>query len=453
MTRPADTPTALPRDALAFQDDIDALVAEPAPLFLRYWPALAAALLGGLLTLAALMRIDQVVVATGRLATDAPVVVLAPLDRAILRDVRVQPGDLVQQGQVVAVLDATFPEADRDALLAEHRAALAENARLEAELAGQPLAVMNAETGLQAQVQSERARMRAAQRAALEADLAALTSALASEGEAASGLDGRVAISRDIEDMRAQLVDRQAGAQLSLLLARADRIDSEDAVRRHRAEMDELAQRIEAARAQIEAFDHDGQRQILQELAQVRPALQLLEERLAKAERLATLTTLIAPRPAVVLSVATAAPGSLMREGEAVVVLVPTDVPVIAEVGIRSSDVGRLAAGDPVTLKIDAFPWRRFGTLQGTLRSIGQASFAPQDQTSSGAPPPGTEPGTALHRGQITLDPAALAALPPGTALLPGMTLSADIKIGTRSVLDFFIDPLLRGLQESLREP
>jgi HlyD family secretion protein len=106
-----------------------------------------------------------------------------------------------------------------------------------------------------------------------------------------------------------------------------------------------------------------------------------------------------------------------------------------------------------VTLKIDAFPWRRFGTLQGTLRSIGQASFAPQDQTSSGAPPPGTEPGTALHRGQITLDPAALAALPPGTALLPGMTLSADIKIGTRSVLDFFIDPLLRGLQESLREP
>ena len=379
-----DTRATVAADAIAFQDDLDALVAEPAPRFLRLWPALAAALLAGLVALAGLMRVDVVVVATGRLSADAPLVVLQPIERAILRELRVRPGDLVQPGQVLALLDATFPTADRDALRAEHRAVAAENARLEAELDGRLLAATDPERALQAAVQSERALLRAARRAAMQADLSALTGARDAENAAGAGLDGRVSIAREIEDMRAKLVRKQAGAQLDLLLARADRIDSEAAERRHRARLAELGEKISAARAGIEAFDRDGQRQILEEMARLRPTLVRLEEQLAKAERLTSLTSLTAPRAAVVLSVANGAPGSLMREGEPVLVLVPTDVPFVADIGIRSSDVGRLAPDDPVTLKIDAFPWRRFGTLTGRLRSVGRASFAPAPSSSAG---------------------------------------------------------------------
>jgi HlyD family secretion protein len=138
--------------------------------------------------------------------------------------------------------------------------------------------------------------------------------------------------------------------------------------------------------------------------------------------------------------VAKGGPGSLMAEGEPVVVLVPTDVPLIAEIGIRSSETGLIAIGDPVTLKVDAFPWRRHGTLQGRLQDVSHGSFTPEGSA------------TALHSGRVTLA-GALTNLTPGTGPLPGMTLTAEIKTGTRTVLDYFLEPLMRGLDESLREP
>ncbi len=114
--------------------------------------------------------------------------------------------------------------------------------------------------------------------------------------------------------------------------------------------------------------------------------------------------------------------------------------PLIAEIGIRSSEVGSIAAGDPVTIKVDAFPWRRHGALQGQLQDISHGSFTPEGSS------------TTLHSGRVTLL-GALADLPPGADLLPGMTLTAEIKTGTRTILDYFLDPMMRGLNESLREP
>ena len=96
--------------------------------------------------------------------------------------------------------------------------------------------------------------------------------------------------------------------------------------------------------------------------------------------------------------------------------------------------------GDLVTVKIDAFPWRRFGLAEGRIDSLGPVSLTPEG---------GTE---ALHPAHVTLLTPP-QHLPPGIVLLPGMTLSAEVRTGTRSVLDFFLDPLQRGLSESLREP
>ena len=110
--------------ALAFQADLDRLVAEPAPLVLRLWPLLGAALVAALVIVAAVVRIDIVVVATGRLAADAPSVILQPMSRAMLQELLVRPGDMVVAGQVLARLDSTLTDADRAALEVE-RAALA----------------------------------------------------------------------------------------------------------------------------------------------------------------------------------------------------------------------------------------------------------------------------------------------------------------------------------------
>lgn len=436
-------PAPLASEAIAFQDEIDALVAEPAPRLLRLWPALVGAMLVGVLVLAGVARVDIVITAQGRLTPDAPPMVLQPMASVVLRELRVQAGDVVHQGDVVAVLDSTFTTADREALEAQRRMLAAQRDRLTAELSGAPVpAAPGPEAALQAQLQAQRAAFHEARRAALDAELVALDKAAAAERANGAGLQHQLDIAREIETMRGRLAEEQVGSKLNLLVSTASRLDVEQDQRRHIARLDELAAQAEVARAERDAFQRDWQRSVMEDLARVQPDLARIEEQLAKADRLDALTRMRAPSDGVVLEVARRSPGSLVREGEPVVVLVPSDVALIAEITLASADIGRLQPGDPAELKIDSFPWRQHGTLTGSLRAISRESYP--------APNGG---GVALHRGQIVLAGGALRGLAPGAGLVPGMTLTAELKVGSRSVLEFFLDPLLRGLAESLREP
>lgn len=430
----------LAREALAFQADLDSLVAEPAPLLLRLWPALGAALIVSLVLLARVVQLDVVVTAHGRIAADAPPAILAPMTRAVLRELLVRPGDKVTKGQVVARLDPTVPEADRTALQAQRATLLAQQARLAADLSGQPMPEGSPDMALQAQVQTQRTSLAAAQRAQLQAVRAAAKDALDAEDRAATGLSDRLAIAREVEEMRTKLAARQTGSRLAALEAGLARIDAENALNQHDARLQDLTARLAGANAALTAYDSDRKRADLEALAALRPQIAGLEEALAKADSLASLSDLVAPGPGVVISVAQGGPGSALSEGTPVVVLVPTDVPLVAEISIRSADAGAVAAGDPVDLKVDAFPWRRHGALTGLLLDVSSASFTPEG---------GAE---AQHPARVSLG-GTLHDLGPGVGLLPGMTLEADVKIGTRSVLDYFLDPLLRGVNEALREP
>jgi hemolysin D len=426
--------------ALAFQADLDRLVAEPAPLGLRLWPLLGAGLVLALLIVASVVRIDIVVVASGRLAADAPSVILQPMTRAVLTELLVKPGDRVLAGQVLARLDSTLTDADRAALEVERRALSAKVARLQAELSGDAMASGGADLAMEAAVMTQRADLAAAQRNQLAAAIQSLHQQIAAETGAGAGLTERQEIAREIEGMRAALAQRQSGSHLAALEARLVRIEAETAFDQHFARLDDLRQRLAQAEAALSAFESDRKRLLTEALAEVVPRLAEVEEQLTKADRLAALADLRAPLPGVVLSVAKGGPGSLMAESDPVVVLVPTDVPLIAEIGIKSSEAGTIAMGDPVTIKVDAFPWRRNGSLTGVLQDVSHGSFTPEGGTQ------------ALHSGRVTLS-GGLSDLAPGAGLLPGMTVSAEIKTGTRTILDYFLDPLMRGMTESLREP
>jgi HlyD family secretion protein len=297
-----------------------------------------------------------------------------------------------------------------------------------------------ARPGVEGDLMAERLALTEAQRRQMRAARDALAKALAAEQALGPALAERQGIATEIAAMRATLAQRQSGSRLQALEARMAEIAAEGEAEAHLARLADLAERLAQAEAGLAAFEADRDRQISEELAGLAPRLAEVQERLAKVALVAGQADLVAPRPGVVLSVARGGPGSRMAEGEAVVVLVPSDAVLMAEIGIRSAETGRIAAGDPVTVKVDAFPWRRHGWLSGRLMDVSPASFTPEGAVE------------ALHSGRVSLE-GTLADLAPGTGLLPGMTLSAEIKTGTRSVLDYFLEPVMRGLSESLREP
>lgn len=434
-------PARISPAALEFQAPLDRLLAEPLPRVLRFWPLAASLALLALAALAALLPVDVVVLASGRLAADAPPILLRPMTRAVLTELNVRPGDVVVAGQLLARLDPTLPQADRSALQAERRSIAAQLARLEAELDGRtPPPGTGLETRLQAEVLASRGELAARRRAALEGQVAALTQEIAAARGQTGALQQRADIAREIEDLRATLADRQVGSHLTELEARATRLAIETDLASHRRLLSDLQRQLRAVQDERALFDITERRDLIEALPPLNLRLAQIDDALTKADRLGTLSDLTAPRDAVVVAVAPGGVGAVMAEGEAVITLVPRDADLVAEIHLPTAEVGLVAPGDPVVLKLDAFPWRRSGVAQGRLQSLSPTSFTPEGQTSPQQP------------ARVT-DLAPPPGLPPGASLQPGMTLTAEVRTGSRTILDYLLDPLMRGLSESLREP
>lgn len=449
--RRARLPTRIAAEAVAFQDPLEAVVAEAPPALLRGLHWMVAGLFVALLLVAALTRVDVVVAGSGRLAPDAPPIVLQPMERAVIREIRVRPGEVVRRGQVLAVLDPSFAEADRAALAGQRRALAAQLARLDAELAGTaPPAASDADGTLQAELQMQRRALLDTRLAALEEEMRGQAAAIRTLEESDAALAEQVAIARDVEALRARLLEGQIGSRLQFLEARARRLAAEQQRDQDRGRLRELRHALAQKRAERQGFLDDWRRGAMEDLARVRGDLARVEESLAKATRLAELTVIAAPADGTVLEVARRSAGSVLREAEPIVTMVPAGAPLIAEVLLRSADIGHARPGDRVVVKVDAFPSQRHGTLEGRLRAIAQDSRSLRPGAEDGDAPGA---GGAMHRAQVTLDPPALRGLPEGAVPTPGMTVTAEIHVGARSVLSTFLLPLLRGAAESLREP
>lgn len=226
--------------ALAFQTDLDRLIAEPAPRLLRAWPALGLGLIAALVTAATVLRVDVVVTAQGRLSADATPMMPRPMARAVLMELNVRPGDVVAPGQVLARLDATVPQADRAALSAEQRSLQAEISRTEADLAGLAFAGPGPEAVLQSDVQRRNAATAAARREALNSAIFALRDQAAIEVAMEPGLDERLAIALAVEAKRTELAARHAAPELDALAARIARLAAQADISAHQARVADL---------------------------------------------------------------------------------------------------------------------------------------------------------------------------------------------------------------------
>ncbi len=437
---PFSPPPRIASAALPFQSDLDRLIAQPTPPFVRLWPAMGFGLFAALSLAAALLPIDIVVTAQGRITTDAPPILLRPNARAVLTELLVKPGDVVQKGQILARLDATLPQADLAALSAEERSLVAEITRITAELSGKTMPRTSPEFAAQESILARRSAQTQASLAAYDAAIAALKSQQSALAKMTASVTERVSIARQIESMQGELSRRKAAAPLSVLAARAARLTAEQEAFAHQSQLADIARQLGAAQDQRAIFVAQNLRDASENLPKLQLRLAQVQDALSKAKRLRALTEITAPRAGVVVSVAPGGVGAIVAEGDALVSIVPTDVGLLADISIASSDLGRVGIGDPVALKIDAYPFRKFGSLKGQITSIGPISTTPEGASE------------AVHPARVALLPMP-QDMAQDMALASGMTLSAEVWTGTRSVLDYFLDPIERGLSESLREP
>ncbi|MCS6781376.1 MAG: HlyD family type I secretion periplasmic adaptor subunit [Geminicoccaceae bacterium] len=408
---------------------------------------LVALLLATVLVLGTALPIERVVSARGRIVAQGPTIVVQPLETAVLRALHVREGDRVQAGALLATLDPTFPSADASQLERRRAFLAAEVERLEAELAGRRPVVDPAEPAsvLQAEIFEHRA---AEQRAVIERydeRIRASEAALARVEADAGFLRTRLALSSEIEQMRIRLEDNRTGSRLSRLIATDGRVEVARNLAAASAAATTLRHELDALRAERETAVRQWSSRIAEQLAARRLELAAVGEELAKAVRRRELVELRAPEPGIVLEVARLAPGAVLRSGERIATLVPAVSALEVEVELAAIDQPFVEPGDPARLKFDALRHLRHGTAEGRVRSVSADGFT---RHLDDRPSPAV-----LFRARIDLERFELKDLPEAFRPIPGMPLTAEIVVGSRTPIAYFLEGALRGVVEGFREP
>jgi hemolysin D len=433
-----------------FQPDAVEIEERSPPRIARLTLYMVAALIGAATTWASVASVDQIVAAQGKLIASSSNLVVQPLETSVIREIFGKVGDVVQRGQILARLDPTFSQADVDQLRTRVIALDAAVNRLDAEMNGRDFTAAdpgNPDEVTQEKLFVQRKAFYDSSLRNFDAQIASAQANLQTTKDDEGVMSQRLETLRSIETMRSSLMEKEVGSRLNFLLSQDARLEVEGSLSRARGNKVDNTHRIEKAHAERQAFIEDFRRTALQELVDNRAKRSVAEEELKKAELRRHMIVLTAPVDSVILEVAHRSVGSVLREAETLFVLVPRDVPLEAEVNVDSKDIGEIKVGQPVRLKFEAFPFQKYGTGLGVVRVISPDSFSADTKNEGGRQPP------PFFRLLVDLTETHLRGLPEHFQMVPGMTITAEVKVGHRSVMSYFLYPLLRGLDESIREP
>lgn len=431
--------------ATDFLPDADEIERRPLPKYVRMTLHVLTVMLVAFLLWASLSEVDQVVSAQGKLITPLPNIVVQPMDTAIIQSINVRVGQVVKKGEVLAMLDPTFAQADESEIRSRLSSLDTQTQRLEAEISGRRLtgSPEGNDAELQARLSTEREASYKAQMRKMDEGVARLRASLNTNRLDQQVLGARVKDLREIEAMQEKLVAQKFAAPIRLLEAREKRLEIEREKQLASNREQELVSELAAAEADRTAFVKGWRQRTMEELLTTSRDRNALSEQLQKADKRYRLVTLVAPADAVVLDIAKLSQGSVARGTEPLFTLVPLGAELEAEVEINSIDVGYIRQGDEVRIKLDAFPFQRHGVIDAKLRTLSEDAFRRESAMGQ----------SAYYLSRISLGKVGLKNLPKQSRLLPGMTLTAEIKVGSRSVISYLLWPLTKAMDESIQEP
>jgi len=427
---------------------LEAIASPPSPLprLLLYVLILALAAVGAGLVFG---RIDVVAVAPGKLVPRSFLKVVQPTDSGVVREILIREGQSVEAGQVLFRMDTKLSEADRRILDNELALRRLQLRRIDAELgAGRFQPSPDERSDLFAQVEAQFNARRQAFNDALESERSALAKGredLRAAEEIEAKLKRTAPIFREQEKAWEQLANEGFAGRLLALERRRNRIENEQDLQAQAAAVSSARATIALAERRMAQLGSNYLRELNNERVEVLAQYERLREDLAKQSHRSGQLELKATVDGVVKDLATHSAGTVVAPGTILATIVPANDPLEAEVWVGSLDAGRVTTGSRAQIKLSAYPFQRYGMLEGEVRHVSA------DATER---PDGSSPGSVglYYRTLIVVEPAvaARAALPG--RLASGMQLAAEIHLGTRSLLEYIVSPLRKTLSEAGRE-
>lgn len=387
-------------------------------------------------------RIDIVAVAEGRIIPSGHSKTVQPLEIGTVVAVRVVEGERVDAGQALVELDRTDAQADVRRLSVEQEAVVREAARWRSLLTwladdgdatpgsgdmvddpvvlGQWREYRDRVAVLETQREQQLAERRSAQQqvAKLEAVLPIVT--------------------RRATDSKA-LADQKLLPEQQFLAVEQERLELFHDLRSARDSVAEREAAVHALDARIALASSEYRRQLVERVDDAARRSRLVEQELLKANARLAARALVAPVAGTVQQLAIHNVGAVVTPAQPLMVIVPRDAVLEVEAVVENKDIGFLHVGQPAEVKVDAFPFTRFGTVAGEVTSI--ANDAVVDERKG-----------LVYAIRVSLQQTEIDVGDRNVKLAPGMTVHVEPKTGTRRLIEYFLDPLLRAAREGLRE-
>jgi HlyD family secretion protein len=434
--------------ALAFAPDLTRIErATPSPLPRAVLYALLA-LLGAMLAWAVFGKLDIVAVSEGKLVPQTFIKIVQPAEAGIVREILVTEGARVAEGDVLVRMDSRISELDVRTLQADIARKRLQLRRIDAELKGARLArARDDPPELALQVAAQLEARRQAYLDALGAERAVLAKAqhdLASAGEIEAKLMQTTPILREQESAWNQLAREGYAGRLLALDRQKNRIEAEQELKAQSRSIEGLKATIAHAHQRIAQIESNYRRELHNERAETEAQYDRLKQDWDKQQHKHALLELRAPQGGIVKDLATHTPGTVLAPGAIVLTLVPQGEPLVGEVWVTNADAGFVRAGQSAKIKVAAYPFQKYGTLQGTVQ---QVSADAQDKSAASEAQKNPQP--LAYRALIAV---AEGGERPRLDLVAGMHVTAEVHIGRRTVLEYLLSPVQKVAAEAARE-
>jgi len=421
-----------------------------------------------LTTWASVGKVSIVATAPGKFIPDGRLKEIQPLESSMVKAIDVREGQRVHKGDLLIELDPALSAAQLRANADKYGFNRLEQARLISELSDRRPDFADVEQP-RARIQLEE-RIRRAQ----ESDYAAkLAQARATISEKSAALAAAQATLEKYLQLSSLAAQREASAKPLVpigAISREDYLKLQEDLVQNRQDAAAQQKTIEEGRAALTQADQaldqvkrDHAADLYHDLAQRVADEPALKGDFDKSKKLYALEWLRSPVDGVVQRVDVTTTGQVVTPAQSLVTIVPDGTALIVEATISNQDIGYVKVGQPVQVKVDTFPFQKYGTLSGTLVWISpdaedKAATSRDVDTRTGAVPESTlratdhDPNAGfVYRVHIRVAAARFIVEGQPRYVGPGMTVQADILTGQRRVIEFFLSPVIKYLNEGLR--
>lgn len=426
--------------------ELDDLVARnrPSALTLFAWAIMGLLAIG--LLWATQARLDEVATARGEVVPVGQVKTIQHLEGGIIAEIFVREGSIVAAGSPLVRLDLTESDTRQAELSVTLDGLVLRRARLLAEANG-------AEPEFPEEVATRRPGAAQNERNAFNARIAEQRSVINALEEQIKQREGEI---RQLEAEGATLREQLAIARQNLeiaedlivdgLISKLDHLSAQAEVERLSGRLAAVREGLPGAQAALaesrERLNETGlafRRNALEDLSGTDLAIETTREELVRAAAVTQRTLIASPIEGVVKSLKFHTIGAVVRPGEAIMDIVPTDDQLVIEAQLNPQDVGYVRVGQSAVVKISTYDYIRYGFLPATVILVSPDSHLDEE-------------GRTFFRVIAETDRAYLGAEPGDLPITAGMEATLDIHTGTNSVMHYLLKPVLKLRSEAFRE-